>query len=228
MSGTIAEIGVPTDKFALHETLKRHEGVTFEIERVVAYDAGRVMPYLWSSGMDGEALTTALGSDSSVETVSLFSDVDGEQLFQVEWAGWVRTLVRQFVEEEATILAATASHDGWQFRVLFPNREALSRTHDACGGKDMDLKYLKVHQMNAERPGTLGLTTAQHETLGAALRHGYYKVPRGVTTAELADELGISHQALSERLRRAHEALVEHALMSERAFDGETVEREAE
>lgn len=33
---------------------------------------------------------------------------------------------------------------------------------------------------------------------------GYYDVPRTVTLTELADSLDVSHQGLSERLRRAH------------------------
>lgn len=41
---------------------------------------------------------------------------------------------------------------------------------------------------------------------------GYYDIPRGCTTKELADELGISDQAVTERLRRAIGSLVRHTL----------------
>jgi len=43
---------------------------------------------------------------------------------------------------------------------------------------------------------------------------GYYDIPRGCTTAELADELGISDQATTERLRRAIGAFTRHALLT--------------
>ncbi|GAB3704987.1 helix-turn-helix domain-containing protein [Halorubrum pallidum] len=41
---------------------------------------------------------------------------------------------------------------------------------------------------------------------------GYYEIPRGCTTKELADELEISDQAVTERLRRAIVALVTYTL----------------
>ncbi len=41
---------------------------------------------------------------------------------------------------------------------------------------------------------------------------GYYDVPRGISLSELADELGVSHQALSERLRRGHGRLIDRTL----------------
>jgi len=47
------------------------------------------------------------------------------------------------------------------------------------------------------------LSEPQREALTLAVRRGYYDIPRGCTTAELADELGISDQAVTERLRRA-------------------------
>jgi len=47
-----------------------------------------------------------------------------------------------------------------------------------------------------------------------AVRLGYYDIPRGCTTAELADELGISDQAVTERLRRAIGTFGRYALLT--------------
>jgi predicted DNA binding protein len=41
---------------------------------------------------------------------------------------------------------------------------------------------------------------------------GYYDIPRGCTTNELADDLGISDHAVTERLRRAIVMLVTYTL----------------
>ena len=41
-----------------------------------------------------------------------------------------------------------------------------------------------------------------------AFEAGYYNIPRDVTSEELAAELDVSHQALSERFRRGHKQLV--------------------
>lgn len=46
----------------------------------------------------------------------------------------------------------------------------------------------------------------------SAYEGGYYDVPRGATADELSTELGVSHQAVSKRLRRAHGPLIQTAL----------------
>ena len=51
------------------------------------------------------------------------------------------------------------------------------------------------------------LTDKQREALELAYAEGYFERPRRTNQAELADELGISKQALSCRLARAEEAL---------------------
>ncbi|WP_254662883.1 helix-turn-helix domain-containing protein [Haladaptatus sp. W1] len=48
----------------------------------------------------------------------------------------------------------------------------------------------------------------QLEVLQLAAKHGYYDVPRGITLRELADRIDVSHQAVSERIRRAHGHLI--------------------
>jgi predicted DNA binding protein len=45
-----------------------------------------------------------------------------------------------------------------------------------------------------------------------ALRHGYFDTPRETTLEELAVELDISRQALSERIRRGNERLLRQSL----------------
>jgi predicted DNA binding protein len=45
-----------------------------------------------------------------------------------------------------------------------------------------------------------------------AVEEGYYSIPRGISTKELAEEFDISDQALTERLRRAIITLVTNTL----------------
>ena len=59
---------------------------------------------------------------------------------------------------------------------------------------------------------TAMLTEPQQGAVAEAYRHEYYDVPREVSLDELARELEISHQALSERLRRANRVLVSEQL----------------
>jgi predicted DNA binding protein len=56
------------------------------------------------------------------------------------------------------------------------------------------------------------LTDEQRAALTEAFEEGYYEIPRRQTISEIADTLDISHQALSERLCRAHSRVVETQL----------------
>nr|WP_084383819.1 helix-turn-helix domain-containing protein [Halalkalicoccus paucihalophilus] len=57
-----------------------------------------------------------------------------------------------------------------------------------------------------------GLTPIQRETLLLAIERGYYEIPRQCTTLKLAEELGVSDQAITERLRRAIVTLVSNTV----------------
>ncbi len=211
---TIAELTIPTDEFALRSTLESLQTVSVEVERVVAYDPERVMPCVWFAGEKSEIdhLKGELRSDESVNNVELLTDLGDEQLYRMDWVRDVTVIVHVLTESEATILHARGAHSNWRFRILFPEREALSRTYDFATDRGLTVNIEKIHELEDNRHSRYGLTEPQHETLVEARRRGYYEIPREIDMESLAAELGISHQALSERLRRAHRALVEDAI----------------
>ncbi|GAA5047803.1 helix-turn-helix domain-containing protein [Haladaptatus pallidirubidus] len=53
------------------------------------------------------------------------------------------------------------------------------------------------------------LSSRQQEALVTAHEMGYYRIPRGATTAEIADEMGVERRTLEEHLRRAENKLVD-------------------
>nr|WP_136603007.1 helix-turn-helix domain-containing protein [Salinigranum halophilum] len=58
-----------------------------------------------------------------------------------------------------------------------------------------------------------------YTTLASAVRGGYYDIPRRMSTQDLADEFGISDQAVTERFRRSIASLVAHTLLPADAAD---------
>jgi predicted DNA binding protein len=210
---TISEMSLSAGTFALGETLEAVPEATFDIERVVAHDADRVLPFVWAAAPDRAALEAAFEEDPSVANVELLSDLDDEWLYRMEWVAHVQFVVHALVEEQATVMDAHSENGRWNLRLLFPDREALSRTYDFCKDHDICLDIETIYEMDSERHGRFGLTEEQAEALTAAFEHGYYEVPRDLSVADLADELDISHQALSERFRRAHGNLVENTLI---------------
>lgn len=206
---TIAELAIPADAFALRQTLEAAADLNVEVERVVASDPGHVMPYVWFSG-DAATLATVddtLATDPSVDDATRLVARDDESLYRIDWANDVVVMLHALTDADATVLDAYVETGQWQFRVLFPDREALSRTYEFATEQGLPIEILRIHRLEERRHGRYGLTDPQYESLVAALEYGYYEIPREMDMDELSDELGISHQALSERLRRAHRTL---------------------
>ncbi|WP_254764597.1 helix-turn-helix domain-containing protein [Natrinema marinum] len=211
---TIAELTVPAAEFALRHTLEVIDDLGVEIERVVAHDPDHVMPYVWFSGDEAAlaGLADALRDDPSVEEAERLTDLGGERLYRMHWVDDVTVMLHLLTEERATVLEARSENERWRFRVLFPERDALSRTYEFATERGLQIEIQKIHRLEENRQGRIGLTDAQYETLVAALERDYYEIPRGMDMDGLSDELDISHQALSERLRRAHRTLVEEVV----------------
>ncbi|NKE36508.1 DNA-binding protein [Natronococcus sp. JC468] len=213
MGGTVAEIELSPAEFVLEETIEAVDGLECEVERVVANADGEVMPFLWVDAPDLEGIDEALEGDETVDDVELLADVDGERLYRMGWVRRVDALVQMLVEEEGTVLSAVGDADGWQFRLLFPDRDSLSRTNDYCRSNGIRFQLHSVYSLEEGRQGRFGLTDDQQDTLEIAFERGYYEIPREADMMALADELDISHQALSERLRRAHRSLVQNTVV---------------
>ncbi|WP_114579549.1 helix-turn-helix domain-containing protein [Saliphagus sp. LR7] len=215
MTGTIAELKVDLEDFALEHTLTTVTDLSCEVERLVASDPETLMPFLWVEAPPSalDELEDVFATDETTDQVECITELYGERLYRMHWIRRIELLVQILVEEEGTILSASGSADGWHLRLLFPTRDALSRTDDYCRSHDLKYEILSIYNIDEGRKGRFGLTDAQQDTIVAAFEQGYYEIPREIDSEELATEFDISHQALSERLRRGHKALVKNTVM---------------
>lgn len=95
-----------------------------------------------------------------------------------------------------------------RFQLRFPTDAAASQFQQQCHETGLTIDVTSVHDTSrsgAARPDEL--TTPQRDLLELALGSGYFAIPRQATLVELAEELGVSDQAASERLRRAQRKL---------------------
>ncbi|WP_227356695.1 helix-turn-helix domain-containing protein [Haladaptatus salinisoli] len=213
---TMAVVRLPAAGFALQTTLERIPGVEFEVERVVAHETGSVMPYVWATADPeyAEDLRAALEDDPTTDGVELLVEAGDEWLYRMEWVGQTQFVVHVLVDEKGTIVGATGKEAEWRLRIMFPDRDSLGETYDFCEVNDIPIEIEQIYRMSeSPRRGQYSLTEEQYETLVAAFERGYYDIPRGISGDQLSDELGISHQALSERLRRAYKNLISNALV---------------
>lgn len=208
---TIVKASVPADQFALAETITRLPSVQFDAVRLVVHEPDRTVPLLWACNADVDRLTRALEADSTTDEVSLVESLADVALYRLSWTGDAHDVTSLLVGEQGAIVSAGNRDDRWTFRMLFPERAAVSAAYDACEQAGVDLDVQRIYHLSDSRLlGRFDLTDDQFETIQTALDAGYYEVPRRATLEDLSAELGVSHQALSERLRRGHRTLIEN------------------
>lgn len=210
----IAEVRIPPDNFELGQILDLNEASAVELETLVP--SGNVtVPLFWVyEPVENGFLDTVqrYPTVNSVTEVDVFED---RTLFRLDWDASQDHLFQCIFDHEGDILSATGTSDGWDFEIRFSHRETLSQCQTCCEDAHISLKIIRVY--NPTDPGAgpwYGLSEPQREALMLAVRMGYYDIPRGCTTKELADKLGISDQAVTERLRRAIGAFTRYALFT--------------
>jgi hypothetical protein len=204
---------IPAEEFALARTLEACPDLSVETERIVETGNDTVMPLLWARGTPRSTLEAELDDDPSVNEVTLLDEFDDELLYRMEWIDHVQLLIQMLANSSATIMDARGSADRWALRVLYPDREHFARTHEFCAEHGLGFDVQSIRDFDGEPAGRYGLTAEQYRALAAAARAGYFKVPREAELEDLAEQFDISHQALSERLRRGMCALVEDTLL---------------
>lgn len=217
----IAEFSVPSDEFALHETLVAVPEMVVEVERVVAHEPDRIMPLFWTRGDSHGDFEDAAADDPSVENITKLDEADGAVLYRAEWVENVETVAYAYTETGATILEATGQNERWNVQMRFGDENALSTFRTYLDENDYSFELDALYRRSQPMTDSPDVTTPQREALLTALDAGYYDVPRDNTMDDVAADLGISQQALSKRLRRGHRNLIETTLTVARPDDSE-------
>ncbi|MFD1512779.1 helix-turn-helix domain-containing protein [Halomarina rubra] len=207
---TVAGLTIPARSFALAGALTALPETTFVCESTVAPGEGGA-PLLRATGGSRELISEALAGDDSVASFTCLADHSTEFLYHVKWTPEF-DLVLRMLSGTGTVLSARASGASWKIRVLYPGRGALSSAHETSTDHGVAVEIDTVSHLDPEQPQRFGITTEQREALLAACERGYFDIPRRIGLRELAADIGISHQALSERLRRGHDTLITETL----------------
>ena len=210
---TIVRGTVPATEFALAHTLEACPDLEFEVERIVISGDDAAMPLLWVRGEERDRVEAAFEEDDSIREVSLVAGFDDDLLYRMEWVGGIRLVLQMITNSEATVLDAYGKDGKWSLRVMYPERDLFSKTHSFCEKHGIEFEIESIRDLEGEPAGRFGLTKDQYKTLRLAAEQGYFKIPREADQDDLAEELGISHQAVSERIRRGLESLIEDTLL---------------
>lgn len=197
--------------FPLSRTLDAFADVEFEVERVVL-NGDTLTALVWAYAPDHAALEAALEDDPSVGDHVRMADLDSAGLYRMEWVRDLSFLQFVLREAKATILDGFGTRRRWRLCLAYPDHEGIKETDTFCQSRDLEFDVSQVQTVPDGPIDRYGLSAEQYEALSTAWRLGYFDVPRKVDLQDVADEIGISHQAASERLRRGHETVIRELL----------------
>lgn len=165
---------------------------------------------------DREAFERALEADDTVSEHKLVAMFPEHDVYRVGVTTDVEVVPSRSTALGAEVLEVVSHEDGWQVRMHLLTRDAFDAFRDYCRDRNVTYRVQELSNIDSvEEEYTFGLTETQRTTLLLAYDAGYYDIPRTVSQEDLADQLGISKSAVSQRLRRATELLVEHTLVSD-------------
>lgn len=208
----IAEFQVSADDFVLGHTMAEKSDLRVELERFIPLSLSGVMPYLWIDGADLDSLRTAAAADPTVGELQLVDDLDRGGLFRAEWGDMQRAITGACTNGDETLVQAVGQDDEWFLKIRFETRDSLSAFRSYCNENDVPFDLLRLYDIQAPKLGQYDLSGAQRDAIVTALELGYFDVPRNCELSDVATELDLSVNAVSERIRRGEANLFRSAL----------------
>lgn len=216
LMGVVMELSVPGSTFALGRIVGRCPDATVELDRIVPTD-GRVCPYLWVTTHDHSQFREAVEGDHSVESLRLVEKEGDVALYHFDWQPESGAFLDCVSQSDAAVLDAKGTSTRWQFTLRFDTHDHVRQFQEGCANRDIQLSIDAVTSGSVgDSPNEL-LSPCQRETIELALQRGYFDVPRRTTMVQLADELDISDQAVSARIRRGIKKLAQRKLSASSA-----------
>lgn len=210
----ILEFTVENEQFSLGRVLSGPPPMQIDLERIVPTE-NTVMPFLWVTGDDFEAFEQKVARHPYVKEFVALDRVENSTLYRGLWRGNNDDLIRGITEADGTILESQ-SNERWEFRLRLPDHDKLSQFHNFCTDHGIAIHIVRTYTVTerTESVKQFGLSDEQREALILGLREGYFDTPSQVSLDELADTLGISQQAISNRIRRGTKQVLREALLS--------------
>lgn len=210
---TVMSFTSPADEFPLGTVFSNLPDVTVELERIIP-DETRIVPYFWVRGADAVDMEAAFDAHEGTVSVTFIDSVEDEFLMRAEWDNEYYGVLSALAEANVTVLSGVGTKEGWRFEVRSESREGISAFRDSCQDHDLPIEITAVHALLPVHGAGFDLTDPQREALVAAYEGGYFDSPRSASLADIADDLDITQQSLSSRLRRGHGRLVANTLIT--------------
>lgn len=208
----IVEFLVPSTDFELGRILSVQGSSSIELEQLVPLQDATVL-LVWVHNGSRDSLLEVIKSHRAVNSISEMDVFEDRTLLRLDWDISHDRLLHGIKDTGAQLLGGIGMPETWKFELRYPDHDALRGFSEFCEDAGIQLEVERVYEPTKPDAGPwYGLTEPQYEAITLAVEMGYYDIPRGCTTKELADEFGVSDQAVTERLRRAIVTLVAHTI----------------
>lgn len=196
-------VGVPEGAW-MNEISSAHPGTTFTVVSVLPGATTGVALVTFRSSELLEVLSEVRERDDVVDVELLWTRGE-EALVEVETRR--PRLLEPLLQAGVPLKTPFDIRDAKALWELTTSGERLSELGDRLEDRGVDFELEEV--TNDERDDERVLTPRQREFVGAAVEHGYYRVPRDITLTELAGEMDVGKASASDTLARAESRIVE-------------------
>ncbi len=210
---TVMEFTSPPVEFPLGSIFDNLPGVTVELERLIPHET-LIIPYFWVRGAEADNIESAFDPHPGVKKIRLVDNIGEDYLMRAEWEQEYFGILSALAQANVVVLSGVGSKDEWRFEVRGESREAIAGFRSDCQDAEIPITITAIHAMLPIQGEGYELTKAQREALVLAYKRGYFDSPRRASLEDIADEIGITQQSLSSRLRRGHRRLIGATLIS--------------
>lgn len=201
--GIVAELELDHERLPFRPTLRRASDVVVEPEYRRRLDTGATVLFVSARGGSIDGFENALDADPTVDEPVLADRFPDRCVYRTRLTEAAITVGGWIAANGGRVLDATGTATGWLVQLRLPDRDALVALNRQCRERELSVHVTHLRTASEDGPAILGLTAKQQELLAVAYQEGYFDVPRGISQDELADRLGVSKSAISQRLRRA-------------------------
>ncbi|ELZ80932.1 DNA binding domain-containing protein [Haloferax elongans ATCC BAA-1513] len=186
--------------------------------------ASEPVPYFVAFGNDAPLVDECLDTHPGVDRFELITAGSDERLYRCWWRSQEEGIISAIRDFDGIVRRMEGTKDGWTLSIFFPTNQRTAEFHDACleRGLEIDIRRVEPSHVDRRRLHRRTLSKKQLDALKLAFEQGYFESPKETSLSEVAAELGISEQALSQRLRRATRHIVESLLATETTEETES------
>ncbi|WP_312910587.1 helix-turn-helix domain-containing protein [Natronosalvus caseinilyticus] len=217
--GFVAHVSLSHPDLVLAPTIRANPDVTIRYEYGVVADGGERC-FVSVFGDDLERIEAAMAGDHTISNPTRVATFEGRAIYQLAIDTNLEIVPYRCAARGVFVFETISNEKGWTVRIHVPDREALSAFREYCRSWSITFRVNRLSQSTAEDDDdTYFLTEQQHEILSKAYYSGYFEIPRRASQNDLANQLGISTSAVSQRIRRAVAELIESTLENSRTPD---------